>query len=172
MNHLSRTVGRKPTTAATSALTELGIEVTLLPYEHDPSVRSYGEEAATQLGLDPASVFKTLVVRTDAGRFVVAVVPVSTTADLKAVAAAVGDKKAQLAGEADVRRLTGYVLGGVSPIGQRTALPTVLDESALDLPTVYVSGGRRGLDIGISPDNLRRATEAVVARIAVVRDRR
>lgn len=169
---MSRRVSKQASTAATTTLARCGIDVTLLAYEHDPQVTSYGDEAAAQLGLDPASVFKTLVVRTDAGRFAVAVVPVSATADLKAVAAAVGDKKARLADKTDVRRLTGYVLGGVSPVGQRTPLPTVLDESALDLPVVYVSGGRRGLDIGLSPDDLRRVTSAVVAPIAAPRGHR
>lgn len=157
---------RSSATPAVHALTEAGVPFEELPYEHDPAARSYGDEAAEALGLDPASVFKTLVVSLDHGGHGVCVVPVAARADLKAAAAALGAKKAQLADPADVHRLTGYVLGGVSPLGQRTTLPTVVDESAADLERVYVSGGRRGLDVGLAPQDLTRLTGAVLAPVA------
>ena len=134
------------------------------PYEHDPSAPSYGLEAAARLGLDPAQVFKTLLAVVD-GRLVVGVVPVAGQLDLKALAAAAGGKRAELAEPATAERATGYVVGGISPVGQRRPHPTVVDESALLFETVYVSGGRRGLDIGLAPADLVRVTGAVVARI-------
>jgi Cys-tRNA(Pro)/Cys-tRNA(Cys) deacylase len=134
-------------------------------YEHDPAASSYGLEAAHVLGLDPAQVFKTLLASVD-GALVVAVVPVSGLLDLKAVAAAVGAKKAAMADPADAERATGYVVGGISPIGQRRQHPTVIDESALGFDTIYVSGGRRGLDLGLAPADLVRITSATVAPIA------
>nr|WP_312608137.1 Cys-tRNA(Pro) deacylase [Kocuria rhizophila] len=157
---------RSSATPAVHALTEAGVPFEELPYEHDPAVRSYGDEAAEALGLDPASVFKTLVVSLDHGGHGVCVVPVAARADLKAAAAALGAKKAQLADPADVHRLTGYVLGGVSPLGQRTTLPTVVDESASGLERMYVSGGRRGFDVGLAPQDLVRVTGAVLASVA------
>jgi Cys-tRNA(Pro)/Cys-tRNA(Cys) deacylase len=116
------------------------------------------------LGLDPEQVCKTLFVSGD-GRLVVGIVPVSGQLDLKAVAAAVGGKKATMADPADAERATGYVVGGISPIGQKKAHPTVLDESALGFETAYVSGGRRGLDLGLAPADLVRVTRATVAAI-------
>lgn len=163
---MSRKMNSGVTTPATVVLDRLGMGYSTHAYEHDPNERHYGDEAAIALGLDPIAVFKTLVVVTDAGRHVMAVVPVAGTAQLKAVAAVVGDKKAQLAPEDDVRRLTGYVLGGVSPIGTRTRLPVVVDDSAERLETMYVSGGRRGLDIGLSPSDLVRVCDARVAAVA------
>lgn len=157
---------RSSATPAVHALTEAEVPFEELPYEHDPAARSYGDEAAEALGLDPASVFKTLVVSLDHGGHGVCVVPVAARADLKAAAAALGAKKAQLADPADVHRLTGYVLGGVSPLGQRTTLPTVVDESASGLERMYVSGGRRGFDVGLAPQDLVRVTGAVLAPVA------
>lgn len=157
---------RSSATPAVHALTEAGVPFEELPYEHDPAARSYGDEAAEALGLDPASVFKTLVVSLDHGGHGVCVVPVAARADFKAAAAALGAKKAQLADPADVHRLTGYVLGGVSPLGQRTTLPTVVDESASGLERMYVSGGRRGFDVGLAPQDLVRVTGAVLASVA------
>ena len=157
---------RSSATPATQALSAAGVAFEELPYEHDPAARSYGDEAAEALGLDPASVFKTLVVSLDHGGHGVCVVPVAARADLKAAAAALGAKKAQLADPADVHRLTGYVLGGVSPLGQRTTLPTVVDESASGLERMYVSGGRRGFDVGLAPQDLVRVTGAVLAPVA------
>lgn len=160
---------RKPkqyTTPATVALRDAAIAFEMLGYDHDPNTGSYGHEAAEALGLDTSVVFKTLVVRTDSGRFGVCVLPVSHSADLKAVASAMGDKKATLAAPEDVHRLTGYVLGGVSPIGQRTALPTVVDTSAQHLETVYVSGGHRGFDLALAPQDLLHITGGSYAAVA------
>jgi Cys-tRNA(Pro)/Cys-tRNA(Cys) deacylase len=151
-------------TPATVALTRAGIAFTEHAYEHAPDAQSYGLEAAEVLGLDPAQVFKTLLTTVD-GRLVVGIVPVSGQLDLKAVAAAVGGKRASMADPAVAERATGYVVGGISPVGQKRPHPTVVDESALGLPTVYVSGGRRGLDLGLSPQDLVRVTGAVVAVI-------
>ena len=151
-------------TPATVALTRHGVAFTEHAYAHDPGAASYGQEAAERLGLDPDRVLKTLLVSVD-GRLVVGVVPVSGQLDLKAVAAAVGGKRAVMADPAAAERATGYVVGGISPVGQRRAHPTVLDESAVRFGTVYVSGGRRGLDLGLSPVDLVRVTGATVARI-------
>lgn len=151
-------------TPATVALIRAGVPFTEHPYEHDASASSYGLEAASRLGLDPAQVFKTLLATVD-GRLVVGVVPVSGQLDLKALAAALGGKRAELAAATDAERATGYVVGGISPVGQRRAHPTVVDESALPFDEIYVSGGRRGLDIGIAPADLVRVTRAVVARV-------
>lgn len=152
-------------TPATVALSRLGIAFTVHRYDHDPASTSYGEEAATLLGLDPDQVLKTLLADVD-GRLVVGVVPVSGQLDLKALAATLAAKKATMARPADAERATGYVVGGISPIGQKRAHPTVVDETALLHRTVFVSGGRRGLDLELSPDDLVRATSAVVADIA------
>jgi Cys-tRNA(Pro)/Cys-tRNA(Cys) deacylase len=152
-------------TPATLTLTRAGVPFTTHAYDHDPAATSYGLEAAELLGLDPDQVFKTLFVEVD-GRLVVGIVPVSRQLDLKAVAAAVGGKKATMADPAAAERATGYVVGGISPLGQKRAHPTVLDESALAYETVYVSGGRRGLDLGLSPQDLVRLTSATTAAIA------
>ncbi|MCU1583872.1 MAG: aminoacyl-tRNA deacylase [Microbacteriaceae bacterium] len=151
-------------TPATAALTRLRIPFTEHEYAHDPSVIAFGEEAATVLGVDPDRVFKTLLADAD-GSLVVGVVPVSGRLDLKALAAAVGAKKASMADPAVASRRTGYVIGGISPIGQKTRLTTVLDETAELFDTVFVSGGRRGFDIELSPADLVAATGAVLAGI-------
>jgi Cys-tRNA(Pro)/Cys-tRNA(Cys) deacylase len=151
-------------TPATVALTRAGVPFTEHPYEHDAGAASYGLEAAEALGLPPEQVFKTLFTSVD-GRLVIGIVPVSGQLDLKAVAAAVHGKKAAMADPAVAERATGYVVGGISPIGQRRAHPTVLDDSAMQLRVVYVSGGRRGLDLGLAPRDLVRVTGATVARI-------
>jgi Cys-tRNA(Pro)/Cys-tRNA(Cys) deacylase len=138
-------------------------------YEHDPLARerglSYGLEAAQALGVDPGQVFKTLLADVDGG-LVVAVVPVDRSLDLKALASAAGGKRAVLAEPAAAERATGYVVGGISPLGQRRRLPTVVDESALSWPTVLVSAGRRGLDVELAPGDLVRVTGAVTAAVA------
>ena len=152
-------------TPATTALTRLGLAFELHPYDHDPAAASYGLEAAAALSVPPAQVFKTLLVAGDSG-LAVGVVPVDRQLDLKAVAAALGLKKVAMAQPADAERSTEYVVGGISPIGQRKALPTVVDSSALGLERVYVSAGRRGLDISLSPADLVAATKAQVASIA------
>ena len=151
-------------TPATVALERAGITFTLHSYEHDPAASSYGLEAAQALGLDPAAVFKTLLADVD-GTLAVGIVPVTGQLDLKALAAALGGKRATMAEPSAAERVTGYVVGGISPIGQKKRLPTVLDASALELPTVYVSGGRRGLDLGLDPHDLVRLLGAQVAPI-------
>ena len=151
-------------TPATVALERAGVAYTQHPYEHDPAASSYGLEAAGVLGLDPATVFKTLVAEVDA-RLVVGVVPVTGQLDLKALAAAVGGKRASMADPAAAERATGYVVGGISPLGQKKRLATVVDATALDHPTVYVSGGKRGLDLGLDPRDL---VELVQARLASI----
>lgn len=153
-------------TPATAALAAAGIPFTVLTYAHDPRTVSYGTEAAAALGVDTARVFKTLMVDVD-GVLTVAVVPVSGSLNLKALAAACGRKKAAMGDPALAQRRTGYVLGGISPVGQRKPNPAVIDESALTFDTVLVSGGRRGLEIELAPVDLIRVTGAVVARIAL-----
>ncbi|WP_309076274.1 Cys-tRNA(Pro) deacylase [Paenarthrobacter sp.] len=151
-------------TPATAALAAAGVPFVLHPYAHDPSASSYGLEASEVLGIEPERVFKTLMVEVE-GRLAVAIVPVSGNLDLKSVAAALGAKKAAMADPKAAERRTGYVLGGISPLGQRQASPTVLDESAMDLATLLVSGGRRGLDIELAPADLIRLTKAITAPI-------
>jgi Cys-tRNA(Pro)/Cys-tRNA(Cys) deacylase len=163
MSHKHATGGNTP---AVHALLEAGIEHTLHPYQHDPSSElTYGEEAAQALGVDADQVFKTLCAYVD-GHLAVGIVPVSGMLDLKALAHALGGKKAEMAPPADAERSSGYVVGGISPIGQRKQLPTVLDETAELYDIVYVSGGRRGLDIGLAPADLATATDALIAPIA------
>lgn len=151
-------------TPATVVLTAAGVTFTQHAYEHDPSARSFGLEAAHVLGLPAEQVFKTLLVDTGAG-LAVAVVPVVGQLDLKAMAAALGVKRVVMADPIVAQRSSGYVVGGISPVGQKRALPTVVDESADLFEVVYVSGGRRGLDLGLSPADLVRVTDAVVADI-------
>jgi Cys-tRNA(Pro)/Cys-tRNA(Cys) deacylase len=155
-------------TPATVALTSAGIIFTPHVYQHDRSERQFGSEAASKLGVDPDRVFKTLITDVD-GSLTVAIVPVAGTLDLGALAAAVGGKRAVLADPVVAARKTGYVVGGISPIGQKTALPTVLDETAELYDTVFVSGGRRGFDIELAPSDLITVTAATVAAIARTR---
>ena len=136
-----------PGTPATVALTSAGIAFTAHTYVHDPATTNYGLEAASALGLD-------------------GIVPVTSMLDLKALAAAVGSKRAVMADPAVAERKTGYVVGGISPIGQKTPLPTVLDETAQLWPTIYVSGGRRGFDLELAPSDLLSVTNGRVADIA------
>jgi len=148
-------------TQAIAAAERAGIRFELHEYEHDPKADSYGLEAAERLSLEPARVFKTLVVERD-GALAVAVVPVAAQLDLKAL----GGKRTALADRADAERATGYVLGGISPLGQRKQLPTTVDSSALAFDTVYVSAGRRGLELELAPADLVRLTGAEVRPIA------
>jgi len=134
-------------------------------YDHNPATRSYGLEAAAALEVPPGQVFKTLVADVD-GVLVVAVVPVCGSLDLKALASARRGKQAVMAAQAAAERVTGYVIGGISPFGQRRKLPTVVDHTALDHETIFVSAGKRGLDIELSPADLIRLTTATTARIA------
>ncbi|MBT2532506.1 Cys-tRNA(Pro) deacylase [Arthrobacter sp. ISL-48] len=164
-------MGRKASsqgTPATAALTAAGVPFVLHPYTHDPSAASYGTEAADALGIDPERVFKTLMVHVE-GRLAVGVVPVSGNLDLKAFAAALGAKRALMADPAAAERRTGYVLGGISPLGQRQSSPTVIDGSALALETMLVSGGRRGLDIEVAPADLLRLTGGITAAIGTAK---
>jgi Cys-tRNA(Pro)/Cys-tRNA(Cys) deacylase len=154
-----------PSTPATLALERAGVPFVPHVYEHHETATNFGEEAAAALGLREEQVFKTLVVSVD-GALAVAIVPVANRLDLKAIAAAVGGKKATLADPALAEKRTGYVVGGISPVGQRSKIPTVLDSSASDYPTIFVSGGRRGFDIEIAPADLLRVTEATTAAIA------
>ncbi|GAB3035885.1 Cys-tRNA(Pro) deacylase [Parafrigoribacterium mesophilum] len=152
-------------TPATVALTASGIRFTAHSYRHDPANRHFGLEAVTELGLDAARVFKTLLVDVD-GRLVVAVVPVTGSLDLGALARAANGKHASMADPAVAQRKTGYVLGGISPIGQKVRHQTVIDETAELYDTVFVSGGRRGLDIELAPADLVAITAATTAAIA------
>lgn len=152
-------------TPATALLDKQRVAHTLHSYEHDPRHESYGLEAAEALGLVPGRVFKTLVAEVD-GKLAVGVVPVTGQLDLKGLAAALKGKKAKMAAVADAERATGYVAGGISPLGQKKRLPVALDESALQFETIFCSAGRRGLEVEITPADLMRLTNAVVARIS------
>jgi Cys-tRNA(Pro)/Cys-tRNA(Cys) deacylase len=152
-------------TPATALLAKQKIKFTPHPYTPDPHSGSFGEAAAAALGADPRRVYKTLVATVD-GRLAVGVVPVSSSLDLKALAAALGGKRAAMAEPAAAERATGYVTGGISPFGQRSRLPIVVDRSTQEWPTVFVSGGRRGLQIEVSPADLVTVTGAVLAPIA------
>ncbi|MCF6377355.1 aminoacyl-tRNA deacylase [Nocardioides KLBMP 9356] len=170
----SRAAGGTP---ATVALAAAGISYEVRAYEHDalvtdrslrraPSARheGYGTEAAVALGVNPSRVFKTLLASLD-GKLVVGIVPVTGQLDLKALARALGGSKAVMAEVAAAERATGYVAGGISPVGQKRAHPTVLDASALDHATILVSGGRRGFDLELAPADLVAITGAVTATI-------
>jgi Cys-tRNA(Pro)/Cys-tRNA(Cys) deacylase len=152
-------------TTATAALERAGIPFTVHEYAHDPRHESYGQEASEALGVSPDRVFKTLIAEVD-GALVTGVVPVEGQLDLKALAAASGGKKAVMAQLAAAERATGYVAGGISPVGQRKRLPVVLDESAMSFATVFCSAGRRGLEIELAPADLVRAAKAMTASIS------
>src|SRR5487761_500172 len=150
---------------ATIALDRAKIPFTLHECEHDPRHDSHGLEASEALGVPPERVFKTPVAAVD-GALAVGVVPVHRQLDLKALAAAVGGKKAVMAEVAAAESATGYVAGGISPVGQKKRLPVVIDSSALELPTMFCSAGRRGLEIEITPADLVKAAGARLAAIA------
>ena len=152
-------------TPAVDAARQAGVACQVLEYPHDPKAESFGMEAAAALGVDAAAVFKTLVASLSSGGLVVAVIPVVTRLDLKALAASTGAKKAAMADPKAAERATGYVIGGISPLGQRRRLPTVIDESALTHPQIYVSGGRRGLEIALQPQDLVALTNAELGPI-------
>ena len=156
-------------TPATTALARAGVAFTVRRYEHDPAAESFGLEAASALAVDPARVLKTLLVTGESG-LAVAVVPVDTRLDLKAMAAALGVKKVAMAEPSQAERATGYVVGGISPIGQKRSLTTVLDETALRHRTVLVSAGRRGMEIELTPTDLLAATGATAAALSSGRD--
>ena len=134
-------------------------------YSHDPSSESYGAEAAEKMGVPEERVFKTLVVSLDSKDLAVGVVPVSAMLNMKLIAKAAGAKKAGMAAASEVERSTGYVLGGVSPLGQKKRLKTIIDASAESFPTIYVSAGRRGLEIELSPNDLGNLTNGTFAAI-------
>ncbi len=154
-------------TPAVVAARNAGIAFRVHEYAHDPASDSYGLEAAATLGVEAARVFKTLVAMLDGDprRLAVAIVPVCGQLDLKAVAASLGAKRAEMARPADAERATGYVLGGISPLGQKRRLPTLLDHSAGGFATVFVSAGRRGLEIELAPSELIRLSNARAAPI-------
>ncbi len=153
-------------TPAIKLLEKAKVAHRVIPYHHDPAADSYGLEAAEALGVSPDQVFKTLVAAIDGQRHVVAVVPVSTRLDLKAIAAAAKGKKAAMADPADAERITGYVVGGISPLGQRKRLATFVDSSARALDLMYISGGRRGLEIELAPNDLVATLGATWADLA------
>jgi Cys-tRNA(Pro)/Cys-tRNA(Cys) deacylase len=142
-----------------------GIACSVHEYAHDPCVESFGAEAAEKLGIAEDRVFKTLVVMLDNKEFVVSVIPVSSMLSMKQMAKAAGAKKAAMAAKHDVERVTGFVLGGVSPLGQKKRLRTFIDASAEKFPTIFISAGRRGLEIELSPADLKKLTNAVYAGI-------
>ena len=153
-------------TPAVTAAKRAGIEFEVVEYDAGDAAEPWGIGAARALGVDPERVFKTLVVDLSTGTLAVAIVPVADRLDLKAVASALGAKRATMAEPAAAERATGYVRGGISPLGQRRRLPVVIDESALGFERIHVSGGRRGLEIGLAPGDLVRLVGAVTARIA------
>lgn len=160
---------KKTTRAATPAIAALetaGVAYTLHPYDVDPSQDDYGVAVAHALGVDAGRVYKTLVAKLDGSDLVCAVIPVERRLDLKALAREVGARQAALADRTEAERRTGYVRGGISPLGQRQQLAVVLDESALPHPTMFVSAGKRGLQVELSPADLLRLTQAQVAAVA------
>jgi Cys-tRNA(Pro)/Cys-tRNA(Cys) deacylase len=152
-------------TPGTALLAKQKVPHTLHSYSHDPRAASYGLEAAEALGLTPERVFKTLLAEVD-GTLTVGIVPVTAQLDLKALAAAVGGKRARMADITAAERATGYVAGGISPLGQRKRLPTVLDTSATNFGTLFCSAGRRGLEVELAPNDLVELTNATIAPIA------
>lgn len=154
-------------TRATALLTKRGVCFELHPYDHDPRAEAYGDEAAAALGVDQHRIFKTLVATVDTA-LVCAVVPVAGRLDLKALASAVGGKRGALADPAAAARATGYVIGGISPLGQRSRLPVVVDDSACGFETVFVSAGKRGLQVELAPADLVAVAGAQLASIASI----
>ena len=152
-------------TPATNLLTSKGIDFKAHEYSHDPNSTSFGLEAAEKLGIDPNRVFKTLIANVDES-FAVAIVPVNQQVSLKSLARTLAAKRAVMADPAAAARLTGYVVGGISPLGQKRLFSTVIDQSAKEFETILVSGGRRGFDIELSPQDLAELLSAVFAEIA------
>lgn len=152
-------------TPAITVLKRAAVEHRVHEYQHDPASDSWGVEAADKLGIDPARVFKTLVAESEQHQLLVAIIPVNGKLNMKQLARAAECKRAGMAPPAAVERSSGYVLGGVSPLGQKKQLPTFLDSSATRFDTIFVSAGRRGLEIELSPDALRSLTRAVLADI-------
>jgi Cys-tRNA(Pro)/Cys-tRNA(Cys) deacylase len=153
-------------TPATNALKKAKIKYHIHPYDHDPEGTAYGEEAAQKLNISQDRLFKTLVVSTDSDSLAVALVPVSCQLDLKKFSKALGSKKTKMADKKRVEQSTGYIPGGVSPVAQKKKLKTIIDESAQNFDTIFVSAGRRGLQIELSPLDLARITTAVFKGIS------
>lgn len=158
-------------TRATQLLTRLGIAHSIHRYDHDPRHPSVGQEASEAIGVPAARVFKTLIADVD-GQLTVAVVPVSGSLDLKALATAAGGKKAAMADPAQAEKASGYVTGGIAPLGLRRPLPVVVDETALAYPTVFCSAGQRGMEIELAPADLVAAAGASIASISRATDAR
>ncbi|MDA8136848.1 MAG: Cys-tRNA(Pro) deacylase [Desulfobacteraceae bacterium] len=155
-------------TPAVNSLKKAKVRYTLHSYDHDPASKAYGQEAAQKLNVSFDRLFKTLVVSDDDGTFMTALVPVSKQLDLKKWVRALGSKKAHMAEKQDVERLTGYVLGGVSPLGQKKKLTAIMDISAQNFDTIFVSAGRRGLQIEIAPKDLARLTQAGQSHVEII----
>jgi Cys-tRNA(Pro)/Cys-tRNA(Cys) deacylase len=153
-------------TPAINSATKANIDYTVHQYDHDSGNSSYGMEAAEKLAVVPERVFKTLVVKLDAAQLVVAILPVNSMLSMKSVAKACGGRKAEMADKVEVQRSTGYILGGVSPLGQKKPLKTIIDTTSQDYPTIYVSGGRRGLEIELNAQDLQTITGAVFLSIS------
>ncbi len=153
-------------TPAVELLRSLGIEHRIVEYDHDPNHPSFGEEVVERLGVDAEQVFKTLMVTLDDGSHAIGVIPVNTRLDLKAIAAAAGLKNATMTNPAEAERRSGYVVGGISPFGQKRVVPTFVDEWALAADEIYCSAGRRGVEIVIAPDVFREALGAVYVAIS------
>jgi Cys-tRNA(Pro)/Cys-tRNA(Cys) deacylase len=152
-------------TPAIKLLEKRGIAHTVHEYEHDPRAEAFGMEAAEKLGIDPARVFKTLVAKTSDGKLALGIIPVAERLNLKSIAKAVRARKADMADPAEAERATGYVVGGISPLGGKKRLATVIDQTAQDAGTILVSGGKRGVDIELSPTDLADLTAATFASI-------
>ena len=152
-------------TPAINILKKAGVTFKIHEYQHEAGASSYGEEAAQLLGVDVQRVFKTLLIEIQPNKLAVAIIPVSHTLNLKSVAKALKTKKVKMANPADAEKATGYILGGISPLGQKKRLPFVIDISINDLETVYVSGGRRGLEIELAPNDLTRLCHAILTNI-------
>lgn len=152
-------------TPAINLLKKSGADFRIHEYQHDTNTTSYGEEAAEKMGIEKARVFKTLIVQTDNGSLTVAIIPVSCKLNLKSMARATDSKKACMAKTSDAERSTGYVLGGISPLGQKKCLRTLLDASAEQYQTIFISGGRRGLDIELPPSVLLQLTSGKYAAL-------
>jgi len=153
-------------TPAINAARQAGIQYTIHEYRHDPAHTSYGLEAAEKMGVEPARVFKTLIVATETKELLVGIVPVTAQLNMKQIAKAAGAKKAAMAAAADVQRSSGYVLGGVSPLGQKKVLRTFIDVSAQQFHSIFTSAGRRGLEIELSAADLAATTRGSFASIA------
>lgn len=152
-------------TLALTAAKKAKIPFTTHEYKHDPQNRNFGQEAVEKLGFPAEQIFKTLLAKLDGQTLVVAIIPVAATLDLKALASTIGAKKAELAPVQEAEKATGYLAGGISPLGQKKRLPMVLDDSALHFEKIYVSGGKHGLDIGLAPQDLVQLVQATVASV-------